>query len=286
MILAVGDLIDEIAVRLVAPWRRGSDATARITRRRGGSAANVAVAAVAAGGRARFLGAIGDDSTGSALLAALQAAGVEAHLQRSGRSPSIIVVVEPDGERTMLPDRGVAMNLVHPGPTIFDGVSWLHAPAYSLFGEPLARTTRQLFADARQRGIPASLDASSIGALAAWGPEESRRQFAELGATCLFANAEETEYLDLRNRPLQGVTCILKRGGDEAEVRGEDGELLATAAPDTLPLGVDTTGAGDAFAGGFLVARASDAPWEDALYAGHVAARKHLLQQQHHEEAE
>ena len=45
LIVCVGDLIDEIAVRLDAPWRRGSDAAAQITRRRGGSAANVAVAA-------------------------------------------------------------------------------------------------------------------------------------------------------------------------------------------------------------------------------------------------
>ena len=103
LIVCVGDLIDEIAVRLTAPWRRGSDAAAQISRRRGGSAANVAVAAAAAGGRARFIGAIGSDTAGDALESALLAAGVEPFLQRDGRSPSIIVIVEPDGERTMLP---------------------------------------------------------------------------------------------------------------------------------------------------------------------------------------
>ena len=160
LIVCVGDLIDEIAVRLDAPWRRGSDAAAQITRRRGGSAANVAVAAVAAGGSARFIGAVGDDATAEALQAALLRAGVEPLLQRGGRSASIVVVVEPDGERTMLPDRAAALSLRDPGPSAILGGSWLHAPAYSLLGEPLGETTSRLFANARDAGIPTSLDAS------------------------------------------------------------------------------------------------------------------------------
>jgi len=114
LIVCVGDLIDEIAVRLDAPWRRGSDAAAQITRRRGGSAANVAVAAVAAGGSARFIGAVGQDATAETLEAALVRAGVEPLLQRGGRSASIVVVVEPDGERTMLPDRAAGRGSTPP----------------------------------------------------------------------------------------------------------------------------------------------------------------------------
>ena len=243
LIVSVGDLIDEIAVRLAAPWRRGSDAAAQITRRRGGSAANVAVAAAVSGGRARFLGAIGSDATGDALEAALLAAGVEPLLQRAGRSPSIIVVVEPDGERTMLPDRGVATNLQHPGPALLSGADWLHAPAYSLMGEPLATTTLRLLHEANQDGIPTSLDASSVGALAAWGPE-------------------------------------VKRGAGVADVRAASGEVLTSVAAPPIRGSIDSTGAGDAFAGGLLVARARGDSWEDALHAGHRAARAHLQQQE------
>jgi sugar/nucleoside kinase (ribokinase family) len=280
LIVSVGDLIDEIAVRLAAPWRRGSDAAAQITRRRGGSAANVAVAAAASGGRARFLGAIGSDATGDALEAALLAAGVEPLLQRSGRSPSIIVVVEPDGERTMLPDRGVATNLQHPGPALLSGADWLHAPAYSLMGEPLATTTLRLLHEANQDGIPTSLDASSVGALDAWGPEESRRRFAASGATHLFANEEEAEYLGLLRAPIAGMTLIVKRGAGVADVRAASGEVLASVAAPPIGGSIDSTGAGDAFAGGFLVARARGDSWEDALHAGHRAARAHLQQQE------
>ncbi|MCX5972950.1 MAG: PfkB family carbohydrate kinase [Chloroflexi bacterium] len=255
LIVCVGDLIDEIAVRLDAPWRRGSDAAAQITRRRGGSAANVAVAAVAAGGSARFIGAVGEDATAETLEAALLRAGVEPLLQRGGRSASIVVVVEPDGERTMLPDRAAALSLRDPGPAALVGGSWLHAPAYSL------------------------LDASSVGALSSWGPEESRRQFAELAPTLLFANEEECDYLDLIDHPLPGSILIAKHGAGIAEVRSASGEQIASLPAHPLSAGIDSTGAGDAFAGGLLVARARGKSWEDALAAGHDAAAGHLQRQ-------
>ena len=279
LIVCVGDLIDEIAVRLDAPWRRGSDAAAQITRRRGGSAANVAVAAVAAGGSARFIGAVGDDATAEALQAALLRAGVEPLLQRGGRSASIVVVVEPDGERTMLPDRAAALSLRDPGPSAILGGSWLHAPAYSLLGEPLGETTSRLFVHARNAGVPTSLDASSVGALSSWGPEESRRRFTELTPTLLFANEEECDYLDLIDRPLPGSILIAKHGAGIAEVRSASGEQIAALPAHPLPVGIDSTGAGDAFAGGLLVARARGESWEDALAAGHNAAAGHLQRQ-------
>lgn len=282
LIVSVGDLIEEIAVRLAAPWRRGSDATAAITTRRGGSAANVAVAAAAAGGRARFIGAVGDDAAGSALERALIDAGVEPQLQRHGRSARIIVIVEPDGERTMLPDRAAALTLsitASPEPALLQGVAHLHAPAYSLIGEPLASSTRNLFAAAATAGLTTSLDASSVGALAAWGPEASREHFASLRPDLLFANEEEADYLGLLARPLAGATLILKRGPGEAEVRNENGEILARLPAPPIDGWVDSTGAGDAFAGGLLVTHAGGASWEDALAAGHAAARRHLLAQ-------
>jgi len=279
LIVCVGDLIDEIAVRLDAPWRRGSDAAAQITRRRGGSAANVAVAAVAAGGTARFIGAVGEDATAEALQSALLRAGVEPLLQRGGRSASIVVVVEPDGERTMLPDRAAALSLRDPGPIALSGGSWLHAPAYSLLGEPLGETTRQLFARAHDAGIPTSLDASSVGALSAWGPEESRRRFTELAPTLLFANEEECAYLRLIDQPLPGSILIAKHGAGVAEVRSPNGEQIAALPALPLATGIDSTGAGDAFAGGLLVARARGQSWEDALAAGHAAAAGHLQRQ-------
>jgi sugar/nucleoside kinase (ribokinase family) len=179
----------------------------------------------------------------------------------------------------MLPDRAAALSLRDPGAASLAGGSWLHAPAYSLLGEPLGETTRRLFAHARDAGIPTSLDASSVGALSTWGPEESRRRFAELAPTLLFANEEECDYLDLIGRPLSGSILIAKHGAGIAEVRSASGEQIAALPAHPLPAGIDSTGAGDAFAGGLLVARARGESWEDALAAGHNAAAGHLQRQ-------
>lgn len=133
------------------------------------------------------------------------------------------------------------MTLTHPGQAALSGAAWLHAPAYSLIGEPLGTTTNALFREALSAGIATSLDASSVGALAAWGPEESRRRFGETGASHLFANEEEVAYLDLIERPIPNMTLIVKRGAGVAEVRDPHGRLVATLPAPPLSEAVDTT---------------------------------------------
>src|SRR5688572_17833675 len=110
MLCAVGDLVEDVVVLLDGPPARGTDTTARISRHRGGSAANVAVAAAAASRekRARFVGHVGADDLGDRLLAELAAAGVDLAVTRGGHTGSIVVLVDPDGERTMLTDRGAS----------------------------------------------------------------------------------------------------------------------------------------------------------------------------------
>jgi sugar/nucleoside kinase (ribokinase family) len=96
----------------------------------------------------------------------------------------------------------------------------------------------------------------------------------------MFANEEECDYLDLIDRPLSGSILIAKHGAGIAEVRSASSELLAALPAHPLPVGIDSTGAGDAFAGGLLVARARGNSWEDALAAGHDAAAGHLERQE------
>ena len=106
------------------------------------------------------------------------------------------------------------------------------------------------------------------------------RRFGGTGATHLFANEEEVEYLDLIERPIPNMTLIVKRGAGLAEVRDPHGRQVATLPAPPLSGSIDSTGAGDAFAGGFTVARAGGTAWEDALRAGHRSASAHLMEQQ------
>ena len=86
--------------------RHATDNPAVIHRTRGGSAANVA--AFARRGTAvpaRFIGCVGADPAGDMLCAELAGRGVDVRVQRRGRTGTIVVLVDGDGERTMYPDR-------------------------------------------------------------------------------------------------------------------------------------------------------------------------------------
>jgi sugar/nucleoside kinase (ribokinase family) len=160
MIGTVGDLVEDIAVRLDGPVNLASDTSAIIRRRRGGSAANMAVSVARHGGAARFIGQIGDDAIGTVLVEALQADGVEVVVRRGGRTGTIVVLVDAAGERTMLTDRGACADLADPDPAWLDGLSVLHVPMYSFTGGALATTAATLVGWARERSILVSVDLS------------------------------------------------------------------------------------------------------------------------------
>ena len=74
MLAVVGDLLEDIVVRIATTPALGTDTPATIERRRGGSAANVAAAAATAGAPVRFIGCVGADETGARLAGELEAA--------------------------------------------------------------------------------------------------------------------------------------------------------------------------------------------------------------------
>ncbi len=251
MLLVVGDLVEDVVVWPVAAPRRGTDTEARIERRRGGSAANVAAFAAAAGSGVRFVGCVGADAIGGALADELAAAGVDVRVQRRGRTGTIVVLVEPDGERTMLPDRGACTLLEHVPDGWLDGVSWVHVPAYSRMGEPLASSVASVIERVRGAGGRVSIDASSVGALVAHGLDAFTAWLADLRPDVLLANAEEAVLLGLVEPSRRSAALTVVKRGPEPVLLWVDGEREPIACPvPPVPEVRDTTGAGDAFAAG------------------------------------
>ena len=124
------------------------------------------------GGRCptRFIGRVGDDPLADQLVDVLADADVETYVQRGrGRTGSVVVLVEPDGERTMLPDRAAAAELASVDESWLDGVTWLHAPAYSLCGEPIGTATAALVRHVQGRWGRISVDVSSVAVVRAFG---------------------------------------------------------------------------------------------------------------------
>jgi len=112
VLCTIGDLIEDVVVWLNGELNDqlniGSDTDSVIVRTRGGSAANVAMFGALTGTPSRFIGQVGNDNLGKQLCASLRESGVDVCTVAEGRTGSIVVVVQPNGERTFLTDRGVA----------------------------------------------------------------------------------------------------------------------------------------------------------------------------------
>ena len=275
MIGTVGDLVEDVVVRLGGPVNEATDTEAHVVRRRGGSAANMAVSVVRAGHPARFIGQVGDDSQGAALLDQLRAEGVDVVARSGGRTGTIIVLLDHLGERTMLTDRGACTGLDHPDRSWLDGLTTLHVPAYSLVGEPLARTTATLVRWAHERDIAVSVDASSSSLIEDFGADALIELLTELRPTVLLCNASEADSLGDGVDPdgIGARLTVIKHGAGPA-VLLQPGQHRAEVPALALVDVRDTTGAGDAFAAGLLVALAAGSSPVAAAMLGHQSAAR------------
>jgi ribokinase len=253
-VVCVGDVMVDVLARLPGPLAPGSDTPAPITFAGGGAAANVAAWLVAAGGTATFVGRVGDDAFGRHIVRDLGAAGVRTSITVDPERPTgvCLVLVGPDGERTMIPSAGA--NAADGGELPPDA-DWLYLSGYALL-EPGSRGfARAALEYARQRQWSVAVDVASAAPLAAIGAAT----FLEWVGTdvLLFANTDEAAVLTGRNDPAAAVVELAQRCARAVVKRGAAGAVWSDGA-EVRSVGaqpaelVDSTGAGDAFAAGFL----------------------------------
>ena len=268
MLCCIGDLVEDVVVWPSAEPTRGTDTASRIFRQRGGSAATVAVYA-ASKGAARFIGQVGDDRLGTMLVAELETAGVDVRVVRNGTTGSIVVLVDQTGERTMLPDRGAAMELKVLPDEALEGVTWLHVPAYSLVVEPLGATSLEAIAACQESGVPVSIDASSVGPLSSFGVDRFLDLMVRVAPEVFFCNRDEANLLGVSDDAgLPGAQLtVLKSGAEPVTLIDASGQSQTVPVP-AVDVVNDTTGAGDSFAAGFIVATLEGATPVAAAEAG------------------
>jgi ribokinase len=252
--LVLGDLMVDVVARAAGPLAHGSDTPAEISFRGGGSGANVAAWAAWLGAPVAFVCRVGDDERGRAAVAELRAGGVDVRAAIDPERPTgtCVVLVEPGGERTMLPDPGandapseLPDDLVVPG-------GHLHVIGYSLFRTSTRPAALAAIERARAAGMTISIDPSSWALI---------RPGAIPAVDLLLPNEDEAEVLD----PHPAAEVITKMG--EKGARWTDGRTTIHVPAEPVDV-VDTTGAGDAFAAGLLVARRNGAGPREALAAG------------------
>ena len=267
-VLVVGDVMTDIICKPEGPLLVGSDRRASIRTRSGGSGANQAVWLASFGLEVRFAARVGAADL-DAFTAAFARDGVDARLAGDLDLPSgaIVTILDPDGERSFLTDRGANSGLCAADlpPTLLEGRRQLVVSGYSLFEPGPREAVMALQAAAVARRVPVVVDPASVGFLEEVGPD--RFLAWTKGAAAIFANEPEAlaltgeSSLEGQMRALGAVyeRVIVKRGAAGAALGDAAGIALEAPAP-LVPV-VDTTGAGDAFAAAYITAElAGEAP--------------------------
>jgi sugar/nucleoside kinase (ribokinase family) len=276
-VLCIGDVMLDVIARInVSPQKInfGSDTASRISTSSGGAAGNVAAWLTRTDARSTIVSHVGDDPAGAAIVAEFDALGVShGDLVIQGETSGVVVVlVDSSGERTMFPDKGANSRLTVTDLPDLGAFQAVYISGYALLN-PLARDgVLEMIEKIKADGLPIYFDPASVGAMKDVTDKELHNWFSMMDV--LFVNEEESIYLTGSveiERALDYLldfsqVVVIKRGsaGAIAKARGFDSISL----PAFVATVVDTTGAGDSFAAGFIASYSKNHDLTAALQAG------------------
>jgi len=259
LICTIGDLILDVVVLPTAPLAPDGDTPATIRLTAGGQAANVAAWASALGGRSRLICVRGTDEASEIAAAHLEHHGVElCGPVIEGAGGVVVSTRGVDGARTMVSDPGVTARL-----TAADlDEAWvrsadvLHVSGYCLLRESMAEAAIAAARLARR----VTLDLASANDIELFGAERFLERVRQLAPDLIFANEAERAVMPDHGAALDtddlDADDLDADGADTAWVikLGARGAIFPEGRFDPAPVAVvDTTGAGDALAAGYLV---------------------------------
>ena len=249
-VVVIGDALVDISVRPSKPIRPGADVPAAIQLGPGGQGANIAVRLARLGVPVELVCGLCDDPAGGYLRASLEADGVGITSALVEATGSVVILLDPTGERSMLSHRSPFTALL--GDTPAGDAPWLVVSGYVLLEAEAAHLLASLATrDARRVLVGCAVPAD---AAARW-----RDAAATLRPDLVVLNRSEAAAL-LEAMPLPGIVVT-----DATGATATIGDVTVEARSPGAGAALDTTGAGDAFAA-MLIARLMEADWppEDA----------------------
>lgn len=255
-VAVLGDLNNDLLLTIDAYPRIGGEALASgQVSQLGGSASNTAIALQRLGGQARLVSCVGQDAPGDVAVAVLGEIGVQTDaVVRHPSEPTStnVVVITPEGDRTMFAYRGASAQLsasaIPSG--VLDGVDWLHVSGYALLQEPQRSAALHVLALAGAAAVPISLDVPTVQ----WSEasETILEIVAELEVLVISEAGARSIAADARELLNAGCGMLaLKRGAEGCRILTREEDVAVPAEPVTV---VDTTGAGDSFAAAVILA--------------------------------
>lgn len=244
----------------------------------GGSAANTIRAMAHLGIECGFIGKVGEDTTGEFYEQALRNVGVAPYILHSeNKSGKCVSLISPDGERTFVTHLGAALDLTADeiDSAVFDSYDYLYIEGYLVQDHDLIGRTIER---AKEHGAKIALDLASFNVV-----EENRDFLRDLVAKhvdILFANEDEAHAFSGEKEPQRALDYIaqmcelvvVKIGTRGALIkRGEEHVHVGIMAAAKR---VDTTGAGDFYAAGFMAGLCKGLTLRQCGTIGAIAAGK------------
>ncbi len=256
MICVLGDAHLDVVVRIRGPMSQEAltqealtqetDTPAATSVSVGGQAANVAAWVVALGVPSRLIAARGTDVGAELVLAELARRGVEVvGPVVQGRTGVVVSLSDGGDRRSMLTDRGVGAQLTRAEvrPDWLTGCDWLHVSSYAFAREPVRGAALAVVSAARAGSARVSVDLASTAMIETYGVAAFGALIASVRPDVVFGTDAEVALLD---GLLEADRVVVKLGAGGVRAHGKHFPALPTVP-------VDATGAGDAFAAGYLV---------------------------------
>ena len=279
-VLCLGDIMLDVTAVVGSPIKQGVETRASISTQGGGAAANVASWLAVSGTSAHLIARVGDDPAGRTVLAELDRFGVE-HSHKiipDAHTGVVVVLVDALGERTMFPDSGANSGLSPADLPPLDDVTAVYLSGYPLVNPMSRQGALEILGIVNEMGLPVIFDPSTVGVLLDVGLKQVREWLTMVDVVVL--NEEEAHFLSGKNNPVDAAAellqltplVVIKRGGNGALAQARGSALVQIPAIDVEV--VDTTGAGDAFAAGFIKGWIAKNELVDSLQSGAELAAK------------
>ena len=279
-ILCIGDAALDVIVKMQTEINVGSDTTSHISMHGGGAAANTGTWLSELGHSVYFSCRLGDDAAGHAISSEFDLWKIE-HRKKfleNEKTGVVVVLVDNKGERTMFPDSGANSGISESDLPSLQGFDAAYLSGYSLFNPASTSGVLQMVNQIKKASIPLIFDPASVGTMMSFGRERAIENLAPMDIAIM--NEDEARYIadcHSLHDALQYITSIvpiavIKTGssGAIAQIRGEK---PVTSHIDAINA-VDTTGAGDAFAAGFIPVWLHSKDLLTSMNAGNEVARR------------
>ncbi len=257
-ILCVGDLMLDVMVLIDSQINYASDTPAKISTHGGGAAANTATWLSYSGNNVYFVARTGDDAAADAVIRELDSWNIEhGPLRQKGlKTGVVVVIVDESGQRTMFPDSGANSGLSRSDLPSLNGFDAAFISGYSLFNKASSSGVLEMIEQIKLAGIPLFFDPASVGTISHFGKDRAVSYLSRMDT--LLMNEEEALYISnqdsceaaLVELTKHAETVVIKRGAKGAIGMSRNSSAVIANTEVINP--VDTTGAGDAFAAGFI----------------------------------